>query len=57
MPKSPPRRNATEVEKRRILKGITAKNAGQIVARAVAGAWLDPKYKNPPNPLRTERAR
>jgi hypothetical protein len=61
MPKSSPRRNAAEARIHRFLKGFTAKRAGRIIDRAVAGAGhavgLDPKYKNPPNPIRIERAR
>jgi hypothetical protein len=60
MPKSSPRRNAAEARIRRFLKGFTANRASQIVTRAAAGAGpevgLGPKYKNPPNPIRTERA-
>jgi hypothetical protein len=56
MPKSPPWRNATEVENRRFLKGITGQNAGQIVTWAVAAFALAQKCKNPPDPFGIERA-
>jgi len=60
MPKSSPRRNAAEARIRRFLKGFTGNAAYQFGAgtavRSGYAIGLGPKYKNPPNPIRTERA-
>jgi len=60
MPKSSPRCNAAEARIRRFLKGFTANVACPFGARATVRSGyaigLGQKYKNPPNPIRIERA-
>ena len=59
MPKSSPRRNAAEAKIRRFLKGFTGKRPAELPPRGGGRrleVGLGPKYKNPPNPIRIERA-